>query len=33
MEQIERGEADRAASVKARIRKIRKAMNKLPRKN
>lgn len=33
MEQIERGETDKAASVKARIRKIRKAMNKLPRRD
>lgn len=33
LEQLERGEADKAASVKARIRNIRKAMNKLPRKN
>ena len=32
-EQIERGETDKAASVKARIRNIRKAMNKLPRIN
>ena len=30
MEQLERGETDKAASVKARIRNIRKAMNKLP---
>jgi hypothetical protein len=30
MEQLERGEADKAASVKARIRKLRKAMNKSP---
>jgi len=29
MEQLERGETDKAASVKARIRNIRKAMNKL----
>ncbi len=33
IEQIERGEADKAASVKARIRNIRKAMNKLPTMN
>src|SRR3984893_3953700 len=32
LEQLERGETDKAASVKARIRNIRKAMNKLPRK-
>ena len=32
MEQLERGETDKAASVKARIRTIRKAMNKLQRK-
>lgn len=32
IEQLERGEADKAASVRARIRKIRKAMNKLPGK-
>lgn len=31
-EQLERGEADRAASVKARIRNIQKAMNGLPKK-
>jgi hypothetical protein len=30
MEQIDCGETDKAASVKARIRKIRKAMSKLP---
>jgi hypothetical protein len=30
-EQLERGEADKAPSVKARIRNIRKVMNKLPR--
>ena len=33
MEQLERGETDKAASVKARIRNIRKALTKLPRKN
>ncbi|SRR6266446_7622762 len=33
IEQIESGETDKAASVKARIRSIRKAMNKLPRIN
>jgi hypothetical protein len=33
LEELERAEADQAASVKARIRNIRKAMNKLPRKN
>ena len=33
IEQIERGEADKGAAVKARIRSIRKAMNKLPRMN
>ena len=33
IEQIERGETDKAASVKARIRNIRKAMNKWPRMN
>jgi hypothetical protein len=32
LEQLERGETDKAASVKARIRNIRKAMNKLPGK-
>jgi hypothetical protein len=31
-EQLDRGEADKAASVKARIRNIRRAMNKLQRK-
>ena len=31
--QIERGETDKAASVKARIRNIRKAMKKLPKMN
>jgi len=31
LEELERGEADKAASVKARIRNIRKAMNRLPR--
>ena len=33
IEQLERGETDKAASVKARIRNIQKAMNKLPRIN
>jgi hypothetical protein len=33
LEELERGEADKAAAVKARIRNIRKAMNKLPKKN
>jgi len=32
MEQMERGDTDKAASVRARIRNIRKAMNKLPDK-
>ncbi len=32
IEQLERGETDKAASVKARIRNIRRAMNKLPRR-
>jgi hypothetical protein len=31
MEHMEHGEVDKAASVKARIRKIRKAMHRLPR--
>jgi|RhiMetdeSRZDD1v2_1073273.scaffolds.fasta_scaffold215840_2 hypothetical protein len=33
IEQLEHGETDKAASVKARIRNVRKAMNKLPRMN
>jgi hypothetical protein len=33
MEQIERGETEKAASVKARIRKIQRGMNRLPRRN
>lgn len=33
MEQLERAETEQAASVKARIRNIRKSMSKLPRKD
>ena len=33
LEQLKRGETEKAASVKARIRNIRKAMSKLPRRD